>query len=145
MLTAYESMLSSMTYGERLDQALKLAGKDAKSLATELGVSVQAVYQVISGKTKALTAENSAFAAVYLGVSSVWLATGKGAPHTDRHLQAESANQATGNSGNWPFRRVNHQRISALPEEAIEFIDENLDALVQQWERKVLDKKRSIG
>lgn len=47
------------TYGKRLDAALAAkAPKDRTWLAAQIGVTVQALSQVIIGKTKALTAEN---------------------------------------------------------------------------------------
>lgn len=67
-------------YGERLAIALQMAEKDRQQLADGINISVQAIGQVIAGKTKALTAENSAKAARYLGVDGFWLATGIGKP-----------------------------------------------------------------
>ena len=69
-----------MEYGARLAVALGLAGATRDSLAKALGVSVQAIGQVILGTTKAMTAENTMLAARFLGVSPFWLATGKETP-----------------------------------------------------------------
>jgi len=67
------------TYGKRLDAALAAkTPKDRAWLAAQLGVTVQALSQVIIGKTKALTAENHELAVQALGCSGIWLATGKG-------------------------------------------------------------------
>lgn len=70
------------TYGERLEAALmakRPADKAARQwLADQLEISVQAVGQVIAGKTKALTAENHEKAVQALGCSGLWLATGQG-------------------------------------------------------------------
>lgn len=68
------------TYGQRLAHAIELARVDRAKLATAIGVSVQAVGQVIKGVTKALTADNSARAARFLRVDHFWLATGEGEP-----------------------------------------------------------------
>lgn len=69
------------TYGDRIAQqlALKRAGgqKTRKGLAQAVGISVQAVGQVVRGETKAFTAENNALAAAYLECDPGWLATGK--------------------------------------------------------------------
>jgi transcriptional regulator with XRE-family HTH domain len=72
-------------FGKRLQDALDSAGKTRAQLAAVLrstddtmGVSPSAIGQVISGATKALTAENCARAARFLGVSNYWLATGLG-------------------------------------------------------------------
>lgn len=67
-------------FGTRLERALELAGESQRSLAAELGISVQAVGQVVNGRTKAMTAENTAKAARFLQVSPLWLATGEGHP-----------------------------------------------------------------
>jgi len=66
------------TYGRRLEQALHLAGSSRKDLCRAIGVTLQALGQVLSGKTKALTSENSAKAARFLRVDHYWLATGEG-------------------------------------------------------------------
>ena len=67
-----------MTYGDRLNDALQQSGEGRRELASAIGISVQAVGDVINGKTKALTAENNANAARFLSVNPSWLATGKG-------------------------------------------------------------------
>jgi hypothetical protein len=81
ILSENESTLSCMvnTYGSRLEEALQESGKDRAELAQCLGISVQAIGQVMRGETRALTAENSAKAARFLGVDDYWLATGEGA------------------------------------------------------------------
>jgi len=66
------------TYGDRLERALQLAGRSRKDLCGAIGVTLQALGQVLSGKTKALTSENSAKAARFLRVDHYWLATGEG-------------------------------------------------------------------
>jgi transcriptional regulator with XRE-family HTH domain len=76
-----EPTILEMSYGKRLDKALTLALKERKELADAIGISVQAIGQVIQGKTAALTAENSAKAARFLKVDHYWLATGEGVPH----------------------------------------------------------------
>ncbi|APB99048.1 hypothetical protein A4F89_06750 [Polynucleobacter asymbioticus] len=65
-------------FGDRLQLAMTLANVSRKDLAAKLGISVQAIGMVISGQSKALTAENNAMAADCLGCKSLWLATGKG-------------------------------------------------------------------
>lgn len=75
-------------FGTRLTKALALADTSQRELAAELGISVQAVGQVISGKTKAMTAENTAKAARFLKISPLWLATGEGQPRPVGDLRA---------------------------------------------------------
>lgn len=66
------------TYGERLAAALRSSGKSRLALSDAVGVSVQAIGSVVNGYTKAMTAENNAKAAAFLGCDPNWLATGKG-------------------------------------------------------------------
>lgn len=65
-------------FGRRLELALGDAKKTRKELADHLGVAPQSIGQVINGPTVAMTAENCAKAAKFLGVSGYWLATGDG-------------------------------------------------------------------
>lgn len=75
----YQANLSfRMTYGKRLDQAISMAKSSRKALAIGIGVSEQAIGQVIRGDTVAFSAENSAKAAHFLRVDHFWLATGDG-------------------------------------------------------------------
>jgi hypothetical protein len=67
-----------MTYGERLGRAMEHAGADVTALAKACDCSYQAIRQALTGASKALSAENSAEAARFLGVNHYWLATGKG-------------------------------------------------------------------
>lgn len=70
-----------MTYGKRLQKALKATGKSRKQLAGALDCTVQAIGMVITGGGKAergLSAENNARAARFLRIDSHWLATGEG-------------------------------------------------------------------
>jgi len=67
-----------MSYGERLEAAMRHAGISRTALANAMGISAQAVFGVIKGGTRAMTAENNFKAAETLGVSALWLATGKG-------------------------------------------------------------------
>jgi transcriptional regulator with XRE-family HTH domain len=78
MLAKQTPTLIRMQYKSRLLAAMKLAEVDRKQLAVGIGVSVQAVGQVLTGTTRALTAENSAKAARFLKVDAHWLATGEG-------------------------------------------------------------------
>lgn len=85
--------LVRMDYRSRLKTAMKLAQADRRALADALGISVQAVGMVLAGTTKALTAENSAKAARFLGVDAHWLATGEGEARP--LLMAERADLST--------------------------------------------------
>ena len=67
-----------MEFKERLAAAMGRANATPRTMAAALGVSVQAIGQTLSGATRALTAENCAKAAQFLGVDQFWLATGIG-------------------------------------------------------------------
>lgn len=67
-----------MNYGTRLKQALAATGKSRKQLGEAMGITVQAIGDVINAKSNAFTAENHARAAAFIGVNPFWLATGDG-------------------------------------------------------------------
>jgi transcriptional regulator with XRE-family HTH domain len=92
----------STTYGERLLEALKHAGKSRRQLAQALGITEQAVGNIVNGgpqSTRYFMANNSAEAAAFLGVDHYWLATGKG------KMVGASA---------WPFANVQLHEIQDL-------------------------------
>lgn len=73
------SMLEVMsTYADRLALALTHAQISRVAFSKAIGISPQATALVLSGQTKALTAENTAHAARALRVNHYWLATGEG-------------------------------------------------------------------
>lgn len=94
------------TFGDRISAALDFSKKDRRELAAHLGVSEQAVGQVINGHTKAMSAYNAARAARFLGVSFYWLCTGQGRIVEPAALPARD----------WPFRRVTADDIRSLRE-----------------------------
>jgi transcriptional regulator with XRE-family HTH domain len=99
------------TYGQRLDKAMKLARTDRARVAKALGVTVQAVGQVLNGTTKAFTADKSAKVARFLAVDHFWLATGDGEPRPPDKLSEEAMDFAR------RYDRLNaneRQRLSAL-------------------------------
>lgn len=71
-------MVDFRDYRDRLNWAMKEAHVTAQRLADHMGVSYQAVKKVMDGKTKAFSAANNDVAAAFLGITSRWLATGKG-------------------------------------------------------------------
>jgi transcriptional regulator with XRE-family HTH domain len=81
-------------FGDRLAHALVLADESRDGLAKALGISVQAISQVITGVTKAMTAENTVKAARHLGVSAYWLATGDGAAKSSQALRESLSDEA---------------------------------------------------
>lgn len=94
---------TTTTYGQRLLEALKAAGKSRRQLATALGITEQAVGNIINGKeTTFFMANNSAEAAAFLDVDHYWLATGKG--------------QMELRGTDWPFKSVALGEVRELNE-----------------------------
>jgi len=116
------AMKSTSTFGERLEEALGLAKKDRQELANALGISVQALSQVIVGKTKALTAENAARAARELGVDMMWLSTGEGEA-TVNLVQLKHSSTKEHEHPYWPFLRVTQEMVSDLSPEQLKALD----------------------
>nr|WP_319566243.1 helix-turn-helix transcriptional regulator [uncultured Rhodoferax sp.] len=73
-----------MSYGQRLEAAIKLANSSRAEVAKAAGITVQAVGQCIRGETEFLKVDGSAKAAALLDVDHLWLATGEGNPRPDR-------------------------------------------------------------
>jgi len=79
-------------YRTRLHTAMHARGVSAQQLATQIGVSYQAVNKVLKGLSTAFSASNNAYAARFLKVSSDWLATGEGEMIDKAHDYALSGN-----------------------------------------------------
>jgi antitoxin HigA-1 len=120
-------------YGQRLALALQIAGKERQELADGINVTVQAIGQVIMGKTKALTAENSAFAAKFLGVNPFWLATGIGDPKIKQHSVEQ-----------WPFT-TSLEIINAMNPEYREDIDKFIEFTVGKSEKAWQEENKKVG
>ena len=84
------------TFSERLSDALAESGLTKAQFAESMNLSYQAISQALLGGTKAFTAKNNQKAAVLLGVSASWLASGDG-PRKDPggHLGALSKDEAS--------------------------------------------------
>jgi transcriptional regulator with XRE-family HTH domain len=104
--------LTFMTYGTRLKEALTDANRSRADLAKHLGMSVQAVGQVITGGRsgdQTFTASNNVKAAAYLGVDAHWLATGEGKALSVR---------------GWPGSRFTLEQIHGWPFELISKVED---------------------
>jgi SOS-response transcriptional repressor LexA len=69
---------AGMDYSDRLQLALSAANMSRKQLKEAVGVSVQAIGQVINRQSNGFAAANNSRVAKALGVSPDWLATGEG-------------------------------------------------------------------
>lgn len=67
-----------LTFGQRLSAALSLSKVSRQELADSLGISVQAIGQVINGQVGSLSASHALKASLTLGVSLPWLISGEG-------------------------------------------------------------------
>jgi len=94
--------MTRFSYAERLLDAMNAAGLNRRKLALAIGISEQAVGNVINGGANtSFIAKNSAEAAKVLGVEHYWLATGKGP-----RLAGDS----------WPFKNVQFSEVAQLTE-----------------------------
>lgn len=103
------------TYGKRLDAALKAKldpKKDRKWLAGKIGISEQALSQVILGGTKALKAANHEMAVEALDCSGMWLATGTGEMTPTKVL--------------WPFQLIGPDQYKQLDAEFKRHIENDM-------------------
>lgn len=69
---------------------MQAAQMTPKTLGEAVGISVQAISQVMSGRSGALAASNCVRAARTLGVDAFWLATGEGAMQPTKKPQTVS-------------------------------------------------------
>jgi len=76
------------TIGERIKEAMDAADLDQPKLARRIGVSKQAISAMISGSTKAPTAENVFKIAEATNHEARWIVTGKG-PRTKQEAAME--------------------------------------------------------
>ncbi|MDH0740189.1 hypothetical protein [Achromobacter spanius] len=66
------------TYAARLSFAMSLRGVGVSALSKTTGMSYQGVKRATEGRSKAFSAANNSRAALVLGISPEWLATGEG-------------------------------------------------------------------
>lgn len=117
MLSSVICKLAYMTYGERLDAAIKMANSSRKLLAKAAGVTEQAIGQCIRGETEFLKVESSARAAAFLDVDHFWLATGEGKARPDRA---------------WPFELFSRPDYMMLPQKEREDAENSLAGAIQR-------------
>ncbi len=81
-------------YALRVQEAMTLRGVKKAELAAAIGVSYQAVRQLLNGESNSFSVPAHARAARFLSVDDYWLATGEGVPTRTDHtpLATEVAN-----------------------------------------------------
>lgn len=70
--------MEPVTYGDRVRFALDARGKTRKELAERLGISVQAVGDVINGKSHSFNSKRHSATIAWLQISDAWLQEGVG-------------------------------------------------------------------
>lgn len=94
MLHADQANIRStmLTYSERLKEALGGGTPEqVRRLSTHLGISYQAVKQVVDGKTNSFTVANHIRACRFLGVRSEWLGLEEGPMRDEAPAPAQAA------------------------------------------------------
>ena len=115
-----------MSYGSRLQEAMRLAGKSREELAVAAGVTVQAIGQCSRGETKFLKVDGSAKAAAFLDVDHYWLATGDGNPRPDRA---------------WPFELFLPSEYAKLDQSVKTAIENELAGAILRQKRQVANSR----
>lgn len=121
IITSRACKLTCMTYGERLDEAIKMAGSSRKAVAEATGLTVQAIGQCIRGETEFLKVDSSARAAELLDVDHFWLATGAGKARPDRA---------------WPFELFSRSEFLLLPTKDREDAENSLAGAIQRAKQR---------
>ena len=107
-----------------------------QQLATHLGVTYQAIKKQLEGTSKSFSASNNELAAQFLGVTSRWLATGKGPRQPESTViglvRSEQPLAGYGPSQNpaWPFETVSQQDLASLTPEQRETLEAQILGIV---------------
>ena len=104
-----------MGYGKRLNQAMIERKSSRAWLATEVGVSVQALSSALIEHTNAFKADNHEKAARAPGISGLWLAMGEG----EMTLSIE-----------FPFTLFTYEEFMRIPPEQREQIEDQIAGAV---------------
>lgn len=121
-----------MSYGERFKEGLARPGRSRAGVAKAMGVSQQAVYAIVAGKTKSATAENNAAAASYFGCDPTWLASGKGTPRWSNAAPHPSTGEPPAPPANFADRRSATDSDWALLEALKWYPQEEREELIRQ-------------
>lgn len=101
------AMIATMVvndYCERLQKAMDAKSMSRQDLAAAMGISYQAVRKVLTGGTKAFSAEHNSKAASLLGVDPDWLATGRSSANRQAPAPAQAREASPSHKAQyWPF------------------------------------------
>lgn len=112
---------------------MNAARVERKALAAHLRVSVQAVGQVLTGKTKALDAANHIRASLYLRCDPLWLATGHGQRSiTTNGFMASERTAVYEIGGQWPFRTISRELITGLTLNQLDRLERTMTARIAE-------------
>lgn len=108
-------------FKERLKLAMDHAKVSRESLRAELDVTRVAIDKLLDGRSKAMSTENCAKAARFMGVSIYWLATGAGEmlepkKYSTTPLPAPLASETDSNPFGWPMKTVSAREYNKLSE-----------------------------
>lgn len=125
------STLECMPYGDRFKEGLARPGRSRAGVAKAMGVSQQAVYAIVAGKTKSATAENNAAAAAYFGCDPTWLASGKGRPNWNSTAPFQSIEEPPAPPANFADRQSATDSDWALLDALKWFPQDEREALIK--------------
>lgn len=138
--------METARYGERLQAAMDARGAKRKDLAAAIGVSAQAVGDVIRGKSLAFTAENNAKTARFLRINPDWLATGEGPVEIGHAPVALTLPMptvyATGGPGTEATLGQTLERLGQLLDRADEKTRTDVAALLSRYAQNPAEGKR---
>ncbi|ADV01284.1 hypothetical protein Alide_3567 [Alicycliphilus denitrificans BC] len=129
-------------FKERLQAAMDHSKVSREVLRAKLSVTRVAIDKLLDGRSKAMSAENCAHAARFMGVSIYWLATGLGEmcpEDSDRtpttHMAAECVAHYRSKPEWWPMQTVTLDEYLTL--------SERQQGIVEGRVREMLDGKSS--
>lgn len=132
------TITTMVEFKERLKAAMEHAKVSREALREKLSVTRVAIDKLLDGRSKAMSAENCAYAARYMGVSIYWLATGKGEMCASEslpaaHMAAESIAEYRIKQEQWPMQSVTLAEYLTL--------SERQQGIVEGRVREMLDGK----
>lgn len=131
-----EVTLSTMVeFRERLSAAMAYAKVDKVTLASRLKLTRVAIDKALDGRSKSMTAENCAKAALMLKVNHFWLATGLGSMESTQEYPAPEPRAAeivsdTLRPYGWPMQTIKLHEYMRLSERQQGHIEGQIRAML---------------